>query len=151
MKSTKSLKLTIVLVVCSILMIQCSSNQLVYIEGNDTMKYSVELIETKPGKHITLTFKATGNLPRSTMAHNWVLLEPNTDVEAFVNAGLNFPDNDYIDPALEEKILVRTKMLANGEMDVLVFKAPGIKGEYDYVCTFPAHYLAGMRGKFIVD
>jgi plastocyanin len=42
-------------------------------------------------------------------------------------------------------------MLGGGETGSVTFKIPEKKGEYEYVCTFRAHYQAGMKGKLIVE
>ena len=30
------------------------------------------------------------------------------------------------------------------------FKVPAEAGSYDYICSFPGHFAAGMRGKLVV-
>ncbi len=42
-------------------------------------------------------------------------------------------------------------MLGDGEVDSVTFTVPEKKGEYQYVCTFRAHFQAGMKGKLIVE
>ena len=61
-------------------------------------------------------------------------------------------DTDYVPAAKEHKakILAQTKMAANGEEVSAEFKAPGKPGTYPYVCTFPGHFFAGMKGNLIV-
>ena len=90
-------------------------------------------------------------MSKSEMSHNWVLLKMGTNASQFTNQGMTHKDNEYIDPKLADQIIAHTKLLGNGEKDTITFKAPETKGEYDYVCTFPGHYLLGMKGKFIVE
>ena len=123
----------------------------VYIEGNDQLKFSVETIKAKPGQTLKITLKTISNMDKSQMAHNWVLLKKGTDGLNFVSKGLQHADNDYIDPKLEDKIIAATEMLGGGETDTITFKVPEEKGTYEYVCTFRAHYQAGMKGKLIVE
>lgn len=118
----------------------------VEITGNDTMKYNITSIEAEAGQPITLTFKNVGTMPKLSMGHNWVLLHLGTDIQKFLEPGFIHAANDYVAPEVEDKIIARTKLLGPGESDTITFSAPSAPGEYDYVCTFPGHYAAGMKG-----
>lgn len=122
----------------------------VEIEGYDRMRYSKEEITVAPGTSVELTMKTVSDIPKSQMAHNWVLLKKDTDVEAFVNQCVQYKDNGYIAPGLTSKIIAHTGMLGGGEEETISFKAPSEPGSYAYVCTFPGHYMAGMKGTLIV-
>ncbi|WP_320111915.1 plastocyanin/azurin family copper-binding protein [Draconibacterium orientale] len=122
------------------------------IEGHDNLRFTVETIKVLPGEQLKITLTTVSNInDKSMMAHNWVLLKKGTDGMNFVNKGLQHQDNDFIDPALKGKVIAQTKMLGDGETDSIVFHAPDKKGTYEYVCTFRAHYQAGMKGKLIVE
>ncbi|WP_297093809.1 plastocyanin/azurin family copper-binding protein [uncultured Draconibacterium sp.] len=122
------------------------------IEGHDNLRFTVETIKASPGEQLKITLTTVSNInDKSMMAHNWVLLKKGTDGMNFVNKGLQHEDNDFIDPALESKVIAETKMLGDGETDSIVFNVPEEKGTYEYVCTFRAHYQAGMKGKLIVE
>jgi azurin len=123
----------------------------VYLEGHDDYQYSVKEIRVHPGEKVTITLKTISSMSKSEMAHNWVLLKMGVNATAFTNQGMTHKDNEYIDPKLEDQIIAHTKLLGNGEQDSITFTAPKTKGEYTYVCTFPGHYLLGMKGKFIVE
>ena len=123
----------------------------VELEGYDRMRYSKEEITVAPGTSVELTMKTISDIPKSQMAHNWVLLKKDTDVDAFVNLCDQYKDNDYIAPALTSKILAHTGLLGGGEQETITFKAPSEPGRYTYVCTFPGHYMAGMKGTLIVQ
>lgn len=123
----------------------------VQIEGYDRMRYSREEVTVAPGTTIELTLKTISDLPENQMAHNWVLLKKDTDVDAFVNLCIQYEDNEYIAPGLTSKILAHTGMLGGGEQETISFKAPSEPGSYTYVCTFPGHYVAGMKGTLIVQ
>ena len=41
-------------------------------------------------------------------------------------------------------------MAANGQEVSTTFKAPAKPGTYPYICTFPGHFFAGMKGTLIV-
>jgi azurin len=123
----------------------------IYIEGQDQLRYTVQTIKAKPGEVLKITLKTISSIDKSQMAHNWVLLKQGTDALDFVSKGLSHEKNDFIEPKLENKIIAKTKMLGNGEQDSVTFTVPEKKGTYEYICTFRAHYQAGMKGKLIVE
>lgn len=123
----------------------------IYLEGHDDYQYTVKEIKVSPGEEIKLTLKTISSQPKMQMAHNWVLLKQDVDPVPFVNQGIQYKDNEYINPKLEDEIIAHTDLLGNGEQDTITFKAPEKKGKYIYVCTFPGHYALGMKGTFIVE
>jgi len=121
----------------------------VTITGNDQMKYDVTSIEVAAGQKVTVTITNGGQLPKTAMAHNFVLLKPGTDVTAFAMAGISQAATDYIAPDQADKVIAKSKFVGPGESDSVTFTAPG-PGSYDYICTFPGHVMAGMRGVLTV-
>jgi azurin len=121
------------------------------ITGNDQMKFSATTIEAKPRQTIVLTFRNIGTMPKVAMGHDWVLLEKNTDPLKFLAAGVTHASADYIDPAFANKVITRTKVLGPGESDVITFAAARIPSPYEFICTFPGHFAAGMKGQLIVQ
>lgn len=146
------MKITIILLtlLCSILHLSGQTRS-IYLEGYDHMRYSKDKITVSPGTAIELTFKTVSDIPKSQMAHNWVLLKKDTDVEVFVNLSVQSEENEYLAPGLSEKIIAHTAMLGGGEQETISFQAPSEPGRYTYVCTFPGHYIAGMKGTLIVQ
>jgi azurin len=124
--------------------------KVVEITGNDFMKFNVTSFEAKPGQSVTVRLTNIGELPGEAMAHNWVLLAREADAPRFVEAGMPHPEADYI--AFEQAfyVLAKTKILGPGESDSITFVAPRAPGAYNYVCTFPEHYLGGMKGVMTV-
>ena len=118
------------------------------IEGNDAMKFNKERLTVYEGQEITLTLKHVGQLTADAMGHNWTLLAAGVDVDVFAMEAINYPDNEYLPPNSEAKILARTRMLGGGESESITFTAPAA-GTYTYLCTFPGHYPM-MKGKFVV-
>jgi azurin len=53
------------------------------------------------------------------------------------------------DKQFQKVIHVATKMLEPGQTERLQFKAPKEEGEFEFVCTFPGHFMT-MGGKVIV-
>jgi azurin len=135
---------------CSAFMLSAQSKS-IYMEGYDHLRYSVEKITVVPGTSVELTLKTVSEIPKSQMAHNWVLLQKDMDMVAFVNLSSQYKDNDYLAPGLTSKILAHTGMLGGGEEETISFTAPSELGNYTYVCTFPGHFVAGMKGTLIVQ
>lgn len=119
------------------------------ITGNDQMKFNKDEIRVKAGQKVKLTLKHVGEMPVTTMGHNWTLLTKDADMNAVGQAAATAKDNDYIPADMTDKIIVHTKMLGGGESDTIEFEAPE-PGTYTFMCTFPGHY-ALMHGKFIVE
>jgi len=121
----------------------------VQIHATDQMKYDVVSIEAAPGQKVTVTLTNIGTLPKVAMAHNFVLLKAGTDVSAFAMAAMTHQDAGYMPPEMADKVIAASKMVGPGESDTVSFIAPAA-GVYDYICTFPGHALAGMRGTLTV-
>jgi azurin len=113
------------------------------------MKYDVTANTAAPGQKITITLTNAGKLPKVAMAHNLVLLKAGADAAAFAAAGMLHQETGYIPPELSGQVLAATKLLGPGETDTITFTAPAA-GTYDFICTYPGHLLAGMRGTLTV-
>jgi azurin len=127
-----------------------AAGRTVAITAADDMKYSVTKIDAKPGEQLTVTLKATGTMPRAAMAHNFVLLKAGVDPTAFTNAGAGAAATNFIAPANQAQVLASTKLAGNGETVEVSFKAPAKPGSYTYLCTFPGHFVSGMKGVLVV-
>lgn len=114
--------------------------------GTDNLQFSETLIEASPGETIRLTLIVESSMPISTMAHNVAILDKDADVQEFVMQSMNATDNEYIAPELEDQVIAYTKMIGGGETSVIEFTVPNEPGDYEYVCTFPGHFFAGMKG-----
>lgn len=117
----------------------------VLIHATDQMKCNVVSIDATAGQKITVTLTNIGTLPKVAMAHNFVLLKAGTNVSAFAMAAMAHQDAGYMPPELAGEVIVASKLVGPGESDTVTFTAPAV-GAYDYICTFPGHALAGMRG-----
>ena len=120
--------------------------RVVEIIGTDDMKYNTTTIAAKPGEQITIRLTGKGTMPKIAMSHNVVVLQLKTDAAAFVNAGITARATDYIAPANKAQVIAATKLAGNGETVEVTFKVPTAPGSYPYVCTFPGHFAAGMKG-----
>ena len=119
----------------------------VTISTDDKMKFSVTEITIKVGQRLTIALSNDGSI----MAHNLVILKPGTDVAAFVDVAEKRGDDAYLpDEPQSRQMLIHTKLLDGGDSDKISF-TPLAPGVYEYVCTYPGHLSAGMRGKIIVN
>lgn len=106
---------------------------------------------TVPNGLVTLTFK---NMAEAVQ-HNWVLVNGGDDVAKEINAAAQAQSRaarsaeGALPPADTPGLLLATPMLNPGEEITVTFQPPG-PGTYEFICTFPGHYEAGMRGKLIV-
>ncbi len=124
--------------------------QTVVVEGNDQMKFSVNRIEAVAGSELTIVLKNVGSMPKAAMGHNLVVLHKSANPAAFAQAAAASPATEYIPAAMKDQILATTKMLGPKEEDSITFTVPSEPGEYVYLCSFPAHYIVGMKGVIVV-
>jgi azurin len=118
--------------------------------GTDDMKYSVTTIDAKPGETLRVRLTAKGVLPKMAMAHNFVLLKLGAKQIDFANAAAMARETDFIPPAMKDQVLAATTIAGAGESVEVTFKVPAAPGSYPYLCTFPGHFAAGMRGTLVV-
>ena len=57
---------------------------------------------------------------------------------------------DYIPADKKADVLASTKLAGPNETVEVSFKAPAKPGSYPFMCTFPGHYAAGMKGTLVV-
>ena len=124
--------------------------RVVKIEGTDKMQYSVTKIEAKPGEQIKIELSAKGTMAKAEMAHNFILLAKGANVDAFVMAAAMARKTQHVPAAKKADMLAYTALAGNGETVTVTFEAPKEPGEYTYICSFPGHYAAGMKGVLIV-
>jgi azurin len=122
----------------------------VVIGAFDTMKYSVNKIEAHPGQKVTVVLKNEGNIPKEAMGHNWVLLKAGVDPLSYATAAINAKAEGYEPKAQADKVLASIALLGPKETGKVSFTAPSAPGSYAYVCSFPAHCQAGMKGVLVV-
>jgi azurin len=122
----------------------------VEITANDAMKFNVTRIEATPGQEIKVVLVNIGSMPKAAMGHNWILLKKGVDSKAFVAAAVTAGATDYFPAAKAEEVIAHTKLLGPKQTDEVTFKAPTEPGEYEFICSFPAHYVSGMKGVLVV-
>jgi azurin len=124
--------------------------RVVKLKGTDAMQYDVKMITAKPGEKLKVQLSTVSAMAKEQMSHNFVLLAKTAPVDQFVMEASMARDKGYIPDSGKKHILAATKLAGNGETVEVVFDAPKEPGEYLYICTFPGHYMAGMKGKLIV-
>jgi azurin len=122
----------------------------VEIIGTDDMKFSLNTIEAKPGEQLRIRLMTKSAMPKIAMAHNWVLLKKDAPLIKFITAGTAHRDTDFVAPEMKDQVLAKTDLAGGGETVEVVLKVPAAAGDYPYVCTFPGHFQAGMRGMLVV-
>ena len=120
-------------------------------KGTDKMKFTVTEITAEPGQKIRVELTTVSEIPKSAMAHNFVLLKADADATAVANASARAANNEYIAPGMTDKMIAYSGMAGGGETVTVTFNAPEKPGKYEYICTFPGHYSGGMKGTLIVQ
>ncbi len=118
--------------------------------ANDSMKFNQTRFEVNAGQEVKVTLTNLGTMPKVAMGHNFILLKKGTDLKAFTDAAIMAAATDYVPAALADQIIAHTKLLGPKQSDEITFKAPTEPGEYPFICSFPAHFLSGMKGVIVV-
>lgn len=101
-----------------------------------TLKYAEESLTATAGS-VTVTFNNIGAVP-----HNWTLVKQGEEDKAAAEAQTAAPDYKYAGA------LGQTKTINGGASDTATFQVE--PGTYSYICTFPGHYVSGMKGTLVV-
>lgn len=128
-----------------------AESRVIEITGTDAMQYSVKRIEAKPGESLTIRLTTISKMAKTEMAHNFVVLAAGANADSFAMAGSMARKTDYIPEAKRDQILANSALAGGGETVEVTFTAPAEPGDYTYLCTFPGHYVAGMKGILAVQ
>jgi azurin len=120
------------------------------ITGSESMKYDTATIAAKRGETLHVVLKAVGTMPRIAMMHDFVVLKPGTDAIAFATAVADDKPGTPLPAALKAKVIASSSFAAGGETAEVTFRAPTAPGNYTYLCTFPGHFMSGMKGTLVV-
>jgi len=120
------------------------------IEATDQLRFSVEEITAKPGEELHVVLTTASDYPANAMSHNFVLLTAQADASKVAQKCTQAHDNAYISPEVESDIIAHTDLASGGKTVEVTFKAPEEPGSYTYLCTFPGHFMAGMKGTLVV-
>lgn len=118
--------------------------------ASEAMKFSLSTFAVKPGESIRVVLRAVGTQPPDRMSHNFVLLKSTADIPTFIMTASLAREEGYLPSALKSDMIAATSLVGAGESTSVTFHAPVRIGSYPYVCSFPGHFNAGMRGTMIV-
>lgn len=121
------------------------------VEVRDALDFNPrEITVDSSCESFSLTLKHVGNMPASTMGHNWVLTRTEDFDGAVTDGQRAGADNDFVKPG-DERVLAATKVIGGGEKTTISFDPSMLEpgGDYTFFCSFPAHFVL-MRGKLIV-
>lgn len=125
--------------------------RLIALVGTDQMKFSMAEIQAKPGERLRIRLTTNSQMPPAAMSHNFVLLKAGTpagQMISFVEAAASARDTDYIPTAqaMKDLIVAHTGLAGAGQSVEVTFQVPDAPGDYPFLCSFPGHFLSGMRG-----
>ena len=114
----------------------------------EQMQYDMRYFAVQAGKPVQIVLENDDAMP-----HNLVITVPGAMQEIAVAAG-NMPSPSDLNVKTayvpeNPKVLQSLSMVQPGESQALSFTAPKEPGEYDYVCTFPGHWVR-MYGVLLV-
>ena len=105
------------------------------------LQFDVKDMTVTAGRRLKWTFVNQDDMP-----HNCLIVAPNAATpigEQAINLGVKGMRMNYVPQ--DERVLYHTKLLQPGTSQTIYFTAPEEPGVYQYVCTYPGHYLT-MRG-----
>ncbi len=109
----------------------------------ELLQFDKTTLSATAGATVTVSFKNNSG----SVQHNWVLVRNGTKDEvgiAGISAGAQ---NDFV-PTGDSRVLANSKLANPGQTVQVTFTAPAA-GTYQFLCTFPGHYLS-MYGTFEV-
>ena len=118
--------------------------------NNGQTLYRLKSIIAKPGEKLKIVLHNHSKLPANSMSHDWVLLKQGVNPQKVANKSAQAKNNNYIAPSVENEIIAHTGLVSGGHSDSVTFTVPQKSGKYVYMCTFPGHYMAGMKGTLVV-
>ncbi len=114
---------------------------------HEQMLYDKTLLVVEAGKPVEIIL-----INEDAMPHNLVVVTPGAVEEVGKAAEKMAPEPDAqgrIHVPASPKVLFATKMVDGGQQTKLSFTAPTEPGDYQYVCTFPGHWMR-MQGVLAV-
>lgn len=119
------------------------------IRVDDAMKFSVSEIKAGPGQKLVVELKNCGT-PQANMEHNFILLKKGADPAVYATKAITAANELFQPRAFDDQVIVSSCVIGPGETEKVAFNAPLEEGVYYYLCSFPGHFLIGMKGKLIV-
>ena len=114
------------------------------------MKYNITTITAKPGEQLRIRLTSKGVMPKIAMSHNVVVLKKEARPRG-VRDGRRLGARHRLHPGGEQSRRDRQHGAGRpGETVEVVFKVPAVAGSYPFLCTFPGHFVVGMKGNLVV-
>lgn len=119
----------------------------------EQMRYDTPRLVVEAGKPFEVIFENVDVMP-----HNIVFVQPGTrqkiaeEVQTMKPDKLDKEGRAYMPgdgKKLDNRVMGASRLLEPGQKESVKVNAPGKEGEYEYVCTFPGHWLI-MFGKLVV-
>jgi azurin len=115
----------------------------------EQMRYDTPRLVVEAGKPFEVILENNDVMP-----HNLLFVEPNTrqavaeSVQTMLPTQLDKKGRAYV-PQNDKRVLEASKLIEPGQKETLKLTAPTTEGDYEYVCTFPGHWML-MWGKLVV-
>ncbi len=113
----------------------------------EQMRFDSDRLVVEAGKPVEILLENSDVMP-----HNFVIVAPGSHEEIGKLAERMSPTPDREGRAYvprDKRVLLASRLLEPRQKEKLSFKVPSEPGEYEYVCTYPGHYMI-MWGKLIV-
>jgi azurin len=116
---------------------------------HEQMRYDTTRIVVEAGKPFEVILENLDAMP-----HNLLIVDAGTRQSVAESVQTRRPDQldkkgrAYV-PDKDKRMYEATKLVEAGQKDTIKWTAPKKEGEYDYVCTFPGHWML-MWGRIIV-
>ncbi len=119
----------------------------------EQMRYDTPRIVVEAGKPFEVIFENADMMP-----HNILFVQPGTrqkiaeEVQTMKPDKLDKQERSYMPgdgKKLDTRVLGASRLIEPGQKETLKLTAPKQEGDYEYVCTFPGHWMI-MFGKLVV-
>ena len=113
--------------------------------AGEALQFAPAALSATAGGQVKVTFK-NGS---AAQKHNWVLVKgADADAQKVDDEGATAGEAAGYIPT-DPNVVASVKLVNGGETGTTSFAAPAA-GNYIFLCTFPGHYAAGMKGTFTV-
>ena len=113
--------------------------------AGEALQFAPAALSATAGQQVKVTFK-NGS---AAQKHNWVLVKgADADAQKVDDAAAAAGEAAGYIPS-DPNVVASVKLLNGGETGTASFAAPAA-GSYIFLCTFPGHYVAGMKGTLTV-
>ncbi len=123
--------------------------QVIQVSADDAMRFNGNRFTVHAGQPVRIELTNKGHRAKEEMAHNFVILQSGAHVSTFNLSSALAKATDYLPPDQMDQIFAHTDLAGPGQTVAVEFTAPA-PGQYPFLCNFPGHYAAGMKGTMTV-